>query len=116
MSLRQVVAMLSDDRETLTATRDVIAYFDRHRDQRIAVPALERATGVPSWRLARLLDVLTDAHVLDCDGDVRSDGCVYHPDTALDLEVRRFLRAAVAAEGALQRKVDRFRERFGSGH
>lgn len=116
MSLRQAMASLADDRDTITAARDVISYFDRHRDQPVAVQVLERATGVPVWRLEPVLSALASALVLDCDGDPRSDGCRYHPDTVLELEVRRFLRAAVTAEGALQRKVDRFRGRYGTGH
>lgn len=116
MSLRQAMAAFADDRDTITATRDVISYFDRHRDEPVVGAVLERATGVPAWRLKPLLSALAGAHVLDCDGDPMNDGCRYHPDTVLDLEVRRFLRAAVTAESALQRKVDRFRGRYGTGH
>ncbi|MDZ4169974.1 MAG: hypothetical protein U1E26_10030 [Coriobacteriia bacterium] len=115
MSLRQALAILADDRDTALAARDVISFFDRHRDEVVPAPAVGRATGLSASSVAPLLTAFAQARVIDCDGDPCLDGCRYHPDQVLDLEVRRFLRDATRIDGALRRRVDRFRGSYGPG-
>lgn len=115
MSLRQALAKLAEDRDTVTAARDVISYFDRHRDETVASPAVERATGLSPSRVEPVLTVLARAQVIDCDGDPHLDGCRYHPDRVLELEVRRFLRDSTRTDSALRSRVDRFRGGYGAG-
>lgn len=115
MSLRRALAALPDDRDTATATREIVAFFDSHKGETIDSRRLARVTGLGEVRIAPVLGALATASVVDCDGDSDCGECVYRPDGALDVEVRRFLRVSGAAGNGLQRRVDRFRGSFGQG-
>lgn len=113
MSLRRALLQLSDDRDTVTAARAVIAYFDRHQREPIDPQRIGSAIGVAQSRVETILRVLTAALVVDCDGDPLVDRCTYVPDAVLNLEVRRFLTASGGVGAGLQRRVDRFRGTYG---
>lgn len=115
MSLRRALAALPDDRDTVAATREVVAFFDSHKGEVIDFRRLARVTGLGEVRAAPVLQALAGASVVDCDGELDSRECTYAPDGALDIEVRRFLRVSGLAGDGLQRRVDRFRGSFGPG-
>jgi hypothetical protein len=115
MSLRRALAALPDDRDTATAIREVVAFFNGHRGEAVDPMRVARATGLGEVRVAPVLRALFTASVVDCDGDSGGGKCTYEPDGALDIEVRRFLRVSGAVGGGLQRRVDRFRGSYGSG-
>jgi hypothetical protein len=115
MSLRRALAALPDDRDTAMAVREIVTFFNSHKGQAIEPGRLARVTGVGDLRTEPVLTALSCARVVDCDGDVRSDTCVYAPDVALDIEVRRYLRVSGTAGSGLQSRVDRFRGTYGSG-
>lgn len=113
MSLRRALLQLSDDRDTLTAAREVVAYFDRHQRESIDPVRIGSAIGMAQSRVEPVLKALVSALVVDCDGDPHADRCTYLPDAVLNLEVRRFLTASGGVGAGLQRRVDRFRGTYG---
>lgn len=115
MSFRRAIEALSDDRETVMATREIVAFFQRHRGEAVERSRVARATGVPAGRVEAILGALAGAHVIDCDRDSSTADVTYNPDSVLELEVRRFLRVSDTVGSGLRRKADRFRGRFGSG-
>jgi hypothetical protein len=115
MSLRRAIVVLPDDRETVLAIREIVAFFDRHRGEFVGASLVARATGVSDRRVDLVLGALSAAHVVDCDRDSSATGFTYVPDGVLELEVRRFLRQSDSVGSGLRRKTDRFRGRFGQG-
>lgn len=115
MSLRRALAALPDDRDTATATREIVALFNSHRGEALDPKRIARVTGLGEVRVSPVLRALSTASVVDCDGDSGGGECTYEPDGALDIEVRRFLRTSGAAGSGLQRRVDRFRGSYGPG-
>lgn len=115
MSLRRALSALPDDRDTVTATREVIAFFDRHRSAGLDARRVSQATGLSSHTVGIVLAALADAIVIDCDGDPRTAECSYAPDSVLEIEVRRFLKTAAEVESVRRHQVGRFRNRYGSG-
>lgn len=113
MGLRRALASLPDDRATVTAAREVAAFLDMHPGEPFIAERIMRSTGVSAERITPVLSAFAAAFVIDCDGDPRRDECVYHPDSVLEIEVRRFLRGADGATHRLQGGVDRYRDRFG---
>lgn len=113
MSLRKALLSLSDDASTRHTVSSVIAFMDLHQGEPIEAPRLCRATGLDVHRVEPVLDVLAQEHVIDCDGDPHTAGCVFAPDSVLSLEVRRFLRSGTG-EARLHRGIDRYRGRFGT--
>lgn len=114
MSLRRALAELEGDRESVTIAKQVVAFLDHHKGVPFAADRIERATGLSASRVAPVLQALARGYVIDCDGDPRLDSCNYTPDTALDIEVRSFLRTSGSVDSGLQRRVDRFRGSYGS--
>lgn len=95
------------------ALREVLAFLSAHVGESIDVQRVGHATGLSGARVAPVLEALTDARVVDCDGDSREGAVVFDPDTVVRLEVRRFLKSGGEPERRLQRGTDRFRDRFG---
>ena len=58
-----------------------------------------------------VLEALVQGVVLDFD--TASASYRYHRDTALDFEVRRFIRRADVHDQGVRTNVDRFRQRYG---
>jgi hypothetical protein len=106
--------VLPDDRATVSAAREILAFFNAHAHEPISPDRLVRATGLPADRTEAVLGVLAGSFVLDCDGDPGLAPSSYDPDTVLALEVRRFLRVHEATNTRLQSDIDRFRGRHGS--
>ncbi len=115
MSLRRALATLPDDLATRNSARSVVAYLQSHEGERFDVERIGRGTGVSLPRVESVLCALASGYVVDCDGDPRSTQCIFSPDPVLSLEVRRYLRVAGGSDARLQRGVDRFRGRYGSG-
>lgn len=113
MTLRKALIELPDDRESVAAARDVIAYFDRHKTEIVDPQRIGAAIGMASWRVAPVLTALANARVIDCDGDPLTELCSYRPDTVLDLEVRHFLKGSGGIDSGLQRRVEKFRGTYG---
>lgn len=116
MSLRRALSALPDDRETVTAAREVVAFLSLHPDESLDTERITHSTSLSSVRVEPVVCALAAALVIDCDGDPRLHEFTYHPDAVLSLEVRRFLKVAGGVESRLQRGVDRFRGRYGSGN
>lgn len=95
------------------ALREVLAFLSMHVGERVDVDRVGRATGLAVPRVTPVLKALTDASVVDCDGDSCDGAIVFEPDTVVRLEVRRFLKSGGEPERRLQRGTDRFRDRFG---
>lgn len=113
MSLKRALIELPDDRDSVAATREVVAYFDRHQGENVDPGRISGAIGIAALRVAPVLTALAHAHVIDCDGDPLTECCSYHPDTVLNLEVRRFLKASGEVDLGLQRRVEKFRGTYG---
>jgi hypothetical protein len=112
MSLRKALDALSDDRETASAVRLVIAFFAAHPNEPVEPVRVSRATGVPVARVEHVMRTLSDAFVLDCGGSDKAT-CTFAPTTVLTLEVRRFLRAKSNVDSRLQAGTQRFRDQYG---
>ena len=113
MSLKRALATLPDDRESLRATREIVAFLDRHRGESLDAARIGSAVGVSDVRVESVLSALVNGLVVDCDGDPLHDRCTYAPDAVLNLEVRRFLQASNGFDAGLKRRVDRFRGSYG---
>lgn len=113
MTLRRALATLSDDRDSVSAARDVVAYFDRHRGESLDPARIGPAIGMSGSRVEPVLKALASGLVISCDGDPLHDECTYSPDAVLNLEVRRFLKSSSGIDAGLQRRVDRFRGTYG---
>lgn len=116
MSLRRALSALPDDRDTVAAVREVVAFLSLHPGEPMDVERVTRSTGVSSVRVEPVMCALAEALVIDCDGDPRLHEFTYQPDAVLSLEVRRFLKVAGGVESRLHRGVDRFRGRYNSGN
>ncbi len=112
MSLRKAIESLPDDRATVLATRQVIAFFNAHPNEWANSARIARATGVDETHVAVVLQVMAEQFVLDCGGSNGRE-CRYAPDSLLAIEVRRYLQSSAVSGARLQRDVDRFRGRFG---
>lgn len=115
MSLRRALSSLPDDRETARVVREVVRFLDAHARESVSVDRIVRATGIEGRAVSGVLSELERAHVVDCTGAPDAASCVFAPDSVLEVEVRTFLRSSAFAGSGMQRKVDRFRGRFGSG-
>jgi len=113
--LRRALAALPDDLATRNSVRTVVAYLQSHEGERFDAEKLRRGTGVSEQRIESVLCALAQGYVVDCDGDPRFTPCIFSPDPVLSLEVRRYLRVAGGSDARLQRGVDRFRGRYGTG-
>lgn len=112
MSLRKAIESLPDDRATVMATRQVVAFFETHPNEWTDSSRVARATNLEETQISAVLRAMADAFVLDC-GDSNGTACRFTPDVLLAIEVRRYLRASAVSGARLQRDVDRFRGRFG---
>lgn len=115
MSLRRALDALSDDRETMSAAREIVAFLDEHRQEDLPISRVSRATGVSLAKSRELLEVMAGAHVVDFLGDEREPSYRLSSSPVLALEIRRFVRSSSSGDSHLQRGADRFRGRYGSG-
>jgi hypothetical protein len=115
MSLRTALAALPDDRATVYAVREIVAFFAEHAGEQLPVSRVERVTGVEHGRLLPVLKALAAAAVIDCDGEPGLAECVFHPDAVLQLEVERFLRSGNTPNSRMQSSIGKFRTRMGRG-
>lgn len=113
MTLKRALGTLPDDRETIRVAREVVAYLERHRGRALDGTAIATATGLPSPKVHDVLFALRLGHVVQCDAGGHGELFRYEPDTALELEVRRFLASSGTIDAGLRRRVDRFRGTFG---
>jgi hypothetical protein len=112
MSLRRALEALPDDRETKSATRSVVAFFEEHPNEAVGCDRISRATGLARSRVESIVHALIDGYVIDCGGS-RESACTFVPTPVLELEVRRYLRSSATPHSTLQRGTERFRSRYG---
>lgn len=113
MSLRSALEALPDDRATVTAARQVVAFLDAHPHELVRPSRIARATGLTSGQVDTVIAALQKGFVVDCGGSEEPE-CVFEPTPLLALEVQRYLRAAPAGgDPRLQLGAQRFRSRFG---
>lgn len=113
MSLRRALEALPDDRDTSLATRDVVAFFAEHPNERMTPERVTRATSADSRRVQQVISALAAAFVLDCGGSDDQE-CMFTPTPMLSLEIQRYLRSSPGEGAKLQRGAQRFRDRFGT--
>jgi DNA-binding transcriptional ArsR family regulator len=113
LSLRRAQKALPDDREAHHALREVLSFLSAHVGESVDADRVGRATGLSAPRVTPVLKALSEASVIDCDGDSCEGAVVFEPDTVVRLEVRRFLKSGSEPERRLQRGTDRFRDRYG---
>lgn len=114
MSLRAALDALPDDRDTVAAAREVVAFLGEHPDEPIQPDRITRATGVSRRRVDAITAALAHGYVVDCGGDSVGSTYTFHPTPMLALEVRRFLRVSTGQESRLRRGTQRFRDRYGA--
>ncbi len=114
MSLRRALQALPDDRDTLSATRDVVGFFREHPGERLDSERIMRATGVSGARLRVILDALASGFVIDCGGESGAFECEYLPNPVVAMEIERFMRTSGGAGNRLQQGAERFRQRYGT--
>jgi hypothetical protein len=112
VSLRKALATLPDDREAVSATREILAFFASHADEYVSTERVARATRVSPHRVELILGTLVDTFVLDCGGSGERE-YRYAPDSLLALEMKRYLQTSAVPNSSLQRGTDRFRSRYG---
>lgn len=110
MGLRRGLDSLPGDRETQSAVRELLLTLRRHRDDWLESDRLAGIAAVPRDRAARILRVLEESFVLDCDGSGRYR---LKKDRLLEHELDAFVRRVDTHHGALRDNVTRFRERYG---
>jgi hypothetical protein len=113
VSLRTALASLPDDRATASAVREVVSYAAAHRRQAFPAERIVKATGMTHDRIDPVLRALCDCGVLHCDGDPCLHDMRFDPDSVLELEIARFLRASGTPEARLQASVGKYRNRLG---
>jgi hypothetical protein len=111
--LRKALDALPDDRETISAARVIIAFFNEHAEERVTPERISRATGLSRHLVAAVISALEEAFVLDCGGS-EEPGCALVATPILSLEIQRYLRSSPTRGSKLQRGAQRFRDRYGS--
>lgn len=115
MSLRTALAALPDDRSTVHAAHEVIAYFAMHVGEPLPATRISRSTGLELSRVLPVLEALAKSGVIDCDGDSTLGSCTFEPGAVLSLEVERYLRSGGSESARLQSSLGKFRSRLGRG-
>lgn len=114
MSLRRALEALPDDRESLSAAREVVAFLHEHSEESVTEGRIVRATGVELMKVKRLLGIFADTFVVDFLGDSPEPSYRLASSPVLSLEVRRFVRSRTGGDARLQKGTEKFRNRFGS--
>lgn len=109
------LALLSDDRATGTAVREVLSFFRAHAHEPLEPTRVVRATGLSADRVEPVLSALAKGLVIDCDGDPLKQPSSFDPDAMLALEIRRFLRQGDGASSRTNEGMNRYRGRQGLG-
>ncbi|HSK47675.1 MAG TPA: hypothetical protein VLA05_06705 [Coriobacteriia bacterium] len=112
MSLRRALDVLPDDRATVSAARQILAFFESHPKEPVDRDRLGRVTGLAPERVDAVMHIFEEAFVIDCAGSM--DSWIYTPTTLLGLEVQRYLRSASGSGAKLQQGAERFRNRYGT--
>jgi hypothetical protein len=115
VSLRTALAALPDDRGTVHAAHEIVAYMALHVGEAMPASRISRSTGLELSRVEPVLEALARFVVIDCDGDAGLSSCTFEPDAVLRLEVERYLRSGGSDTARLQSSLGKFRSRLGRG-
>ncbi|MBA4371009.1 MAG: hypothetical protein C0418_05465 [Coriobacteriaceae bacterium] len=110
MGLRRGLDSLPGDRETQSDVRELLLTMRRHRDEWLDAEQAAVIAAVSRESAGRILRVLDDSFVLDCDGSGRYR---LKADRLVEHELDVFVRRVDTHHGALRDNVTRFRERYG---
>jgi len=113
VSLRRALDVLPDDRATVSAARQILAFFESHPSELVDRDRLGRVTGLAPERVDAVMHVFEETFVVDCAGSMDA-AWIYTPTTLLGLEVQRYLRSASGSGTKLQQGAERFRNRYGT--
>ena len=114
MGLARALSLMRDDRGTESVAREVLAVMSADSRPQLTSEGVQRRLLFHDKRTVDdVLEALARGLVLDFDPASASYG--YHRDTALDFEVRRFIRRTDGHDKHVRTNVDRFRQRRGRG-
>jgi hypothetical protein len=111
VGLAQAMNLIADDRQTQSATREVLTVFSSCPEKWLKPDDVCRSCLYGADVVRSVLTALAAGRVLDFEP--ASGSYCYHQDAVLDLEVRRFIRRADGHERLVRTNVDRFRQRYG---
>jgi hypothetical protein len=112
VGLARALTLLHGDRMNESVAREVLAVLATDPRPALTSEGLRHRLPLYDRRTVDgVLEALVAGVVLDFD--TASASYRYHRDTALDFEVRRFVRHADGHEQHVRTNVDRFRQRYG---
>jgi hypothetical protein len=112
MGLARALTILKGDRTNESVAREVLAVMSPEPRPRLTYEGLRHRLPLQDKRTFEgVIAALVEGVVLDFD--TASASYRYHRDTALDFEVRRFIRRADVHDQGVRTNVDRFRQRYG---
>jgi hypothetical protein len=114
MGLARALTLLHGDRGSESVAREVLAVMSADPRPQLTSEGVRHRLPLHDRRAVDgVLEALVEGVVLDFD--TASGSYRYHRDTALDFEVRRFIRRADVHDQGVRTNVDRFRQRYGRG-
>ena len=112
MGLARALTLLHGDRGYESVAREVLTVMSSDARPQHTEDGIRHRLPLHDRRsVETVLTALVDGVVLDFDSAAASYR--YHKDTALDFEVRRFIRRASVHDEGVRTNVDRFRQRYG---
>ena len=112
MGLARALTLMHGDRSNESVAREVLAVMSSDPRPQLTSEGLRHRLPLHDRRTVEgVLEALVAGVVLDFD--TASASYHYHRDTALDFEVRRFIRRADLHDQDVRTNVDRFRQRYG---
>ena len=112
MGLARALGLMHGDRGKESVAREVLQVMSSDlRPELTAEGVRNRLPLHDKHTVEAVLEALVTGVVLDFD--TASGSYRYHRDTALDFEVRRFIRRADGHDQHVRTNVDRFRQRYG---
>jgi hypothetical protein len=112
VGLAAAMRLIADDRQTRSATREILAVMMDRAGEAFTPAEIEKCTLFDHETVACVLQALSMGRVLDFEP--ASGTYRYQTDKVLDLEVRRFIRHVDDNQRAVRTNVDRFRQRYGA--
>ena len=114
MGLARALSLMHGDRVTESVAREVLEVMSCDPRPQLTSEGIRHRLPFHDKRTVEVvLEALAEGLVLDFDS--ASTSYRYHWDTALDFEVRRFIRRADGHDKHVRTNVDRFRQRYGKG-
>ena len=112
MGLARALGAMRGDRGTESVAREVLQVMSADSRPQLTFEGLRNRLPLHDRHTVEVvLEALSRGLVLDFDPV--SASYRYHRDTALDFEVRRFIRRTDGHDHHVRTNVDRFRQRYG---